>query len=191
LTVLGVLGALFAMPMFAAGAATNGSTGSDGVPPPPPGACVILSTVPNPVPAFPTQVTVSGTAPSIDNTHIVLYANGVPATKNAASDVVAQDVTTGTFTLKYTVLAATDLAVNYTYGNQNAYVAGCATPLSEVVVRVVEVKGAAVTRPADPGARALAFTGSNNTPSYVLVGIAALVLGAVLVIAAKRRSRLS
>jgi LPXTG-motif cell wall-anchored protein len=59
------------------------------------------------------------------------------------------------------------------------------------VVRVVEVKGAAVTRPAVAGAQALAFTGSNNTPSYVLVGIAALVLGAVLVIAARRRSRLS
>jgi LPXTG-motif cell wall-anchored protein len=191
LTVLGVLGALFVMPMLAAGAATNGSTGSDGVPPPPPGACVILAVAPNPVPAFPTQVTISGTAPSIDNTHIVLYANGAPATPNAPSDVVQQDVTTGTFTLKYTVLAPTDLSVNYTYGNQNAYTAGCATPLGEVVVRVVEVKGAAVTRPAVAGAQALAFTGSNNTPSYVLVGIAALVLGAVLVIAARRRSRLS
>jgi LPXTG-motif cell wall-anchored protein len=143
------------------------------------------------VPSFPTQVTISGTAPTSDNTHMVLYADGVPATANAPTDVVQQDVTTGAFTLKYTVTVATDLTVNYTYGNQNAYTAGCATPLGVVVVRVVEVKGVAVTRADDPGARALAFTGSSNTPSYVLVGVAALVLGAVLVIAARRRSRVS
>jgi len=49
------------------------------------------------------------------------------------------------------------------------------------------VKAADVVKPA----AALAFTGSNNTPSYVLVGIAALVLGAVLVIAARRRSQVT
>jgi LPXTG-motif cell wall-anchored protein len=64
-----------------------------------------------------------------------------------------------------------------------------------------DVKGEAVTNSAvDPasatqqaaaGSRSLAFTGSNDTPSYVLVGIAALVLGAVLVIAARRRSQVS
>ena len=36
--LIGLLGA-FALPMLAAGAQTNGSTGSNGVPPDPPGAC--------------------------------------------------------------------------------------------------------------------------------------------------------
>ena len=37
----------------------------------------------------------------------------------------------------------------------------------------------------------LAFTGSSDTPTYVLIGIAALVFGAVLVVAARRRSQVS
>ncbi len=40
-------------------------------------------------------------------------------------------------------------------------------------------------------AAALAFTGSSDTPSYVLIGIAAIVVGAVLVVAARRRSQVS
>jgi LPXTG-motif cell wall-anchored protein len=188
--LVGVLGALFAMPMLGAGAQQNGSSGSNGVPPDPPGDCVILSVAPNPIPAFPTQVTVSGTAPSTDNTHVILYADGVPATPNSGTDVVEQDVTDGTFSLKYTVTAAVDLSVNFTFGNQNAYTAGCATPGGEVVVRV-NVSPAVVNRPPAAQAAALAFTGSSDTPSYVLIGIAAVVLGAVLVIAARRRSQVS
>ena len=41
------------------------------------------------------------------------------------------------------------------------------------------------------GREVLAFTGSSDTPSYVLIGIAALVVGAVLVVAARRRSQVS
>jgi LPXTG-motif cell wall-anchored protein len=33
----------------------------------------------------------------------------------------------------------------------------------------------------------VALTGSSNTPSYVLIGLAAVVLGLVLVVAARRR----
>jgi LPXTG-motif cell wall-anchored protein len=188
--LVGVLGALFAMPMLGAGAQQNGSSGSNGVPPDPPGDCVILSVTPNPIPAFGTQVTVTGTAPSTDNTHVILYADGVPATPNSGTDVVEQDVTDGTFTLKYTVNSAVDLSVNFTFGNQNAYTAGCATPGGEVVVRV-NVSPAVISRPPAAQAAALAFTGSSDTPSYVLIGIAAVVLGAVLVIAARRRSQVS
>jgi LPXTG-motif cell wall-anchored protein len=185
--LMGVLGALFAFSMVAANAQTNGSTGTDGVPPAPPGDCTILSVTPNPVPGFPTQVTITGTAPTTDNTTVVLYANGSPAAPNGAGDIVSQAVTTGNFTLKYTVTAATDISVNFTYGNQNAYTAGCATPGGEVVIRV-DVSPTSATK---PPAASLAFTGSSDTPSYVLIGLAAVVVGAVLVVAARRRSKVA
>jgi LPXTG-motif cell wall-anchored protein len=180
MALMGVLGALLALPMLAsaAGAQTE---------PAPPGDCVILSVTPNPVPGFPTQVTVTGTAPNTDNTTVVLYADGVPAVVNGAGDVVSQLVTDGTFTLKYTVTAATDISVNFTFGNENAYTSGCALPSGEVVVRV-DVKATEATKPA---AASLAFTGSSDTPSYVLIGIAAIVVGAVLVVAARRRSNVA
>jgi len=180
--VLGVLGALVALPMLAAGAQTNGSAGSNGVPPSPPGACVIASFADVTV-ASGTQVTITGTAPSTDNTHVILYANGQPAVAQSPSDIVAQDVTDGTFTLKYTVSQTTVLSVNFTFGNQNAYTAICATA-GGVLSEVVTVGANEVKAP-------LAFTGSSDTPSYVLVGVAAIVLGAVLVVAARRRSQVS
>jgi LPXTG-motif cell wall-anchored protein len=148
---------------------------------------VILSVTPNPVTAFPATVTVTGTVPS--GVHITLYGQTPPVTGPVVA-LASQDVVDNTFSLSANLTAATDLSVNFTFGNQNAYTAGCATPAGEVVVRV-DVKAAEVIKPAAAAAQALAFTGSNDTPSYVLVGIAALVLGAVLVIAARRRSQLS
>ena len=50
--LIGLLGA-FALPMLAAGAQTNGSAGSNGVPPDPPGTCTFTVT-PNPLAAVPT-----------------------------------------------------------------------------------------------------------------------------------------
>jgi LPXTG-motif cell wall-anchored protein len=179
--VVGVLGALFAMPMLTAGA-------QEGVAPQPPGDCVILSVTPNPVPAFPADVTVTGTAP--DGVVITLYRQTPPVT-GALVPIASQTVTGNAFSLTGNLPAASDISLNFTFGNQNAYTAGCATPGGEVVVRV-DVAAAEVTKPAPAAAaQALAFTGSNDTPSYVLVGIAALVLGAVLVVAARRRSQLS
>jgi LPXTG-motif cell wall-anchored protein len=191
--LVGLLGAL-ALPMLAAGAqtvTTNGSTGSDGIPPDPPGVCT-FSVAPNPVDAFPTQVTISGVAPTTDNTHVVLFANGSAATVQGAGDIVATDpAPDGSYTLKYTVNAVVDLSVNFTFGNQNAYTSGCTGPGGITVVRV-NVKAAEVARPATaPAAQALAFTGSSDTPSYVLIGIAAIVVGGVLVVAARRRKQVS
>ncbi len=137
---------------------------------------MILSVTPNPVPSFPAIVTMTGTAPN--DVHMVLYVDGVPASE--------QDVTDGTFSLSANLTKAADLSANYTYGNENAYTANSATPGGLNVVRV-DVEGAQ----ANTNAKALAFTGSSNTPSYVLIGIAALVFGAVLVVAARRRSQLS
>jgi LPXTG-motif cell wall-anchored protein len=181
--VLALLGALVALPMLVAGAQTNGSTGSNGVAPNPPGACVIDSFTDVTVAAG-TQVTITGTAPSSDNTHVILYANGQPAVAQAPGDIVAQDVTDGTFTLKYTVTQTVELSVNFTFGNQNAYTAICSTK-GGVLSEVVRVGANEVTR------AALAFTGSSDAPSYVLIGIGAIVLGAVLVVAARRRSQVT
>jgi LPXTG-motif cell wall-anchored protein len=164
----------------------GGSAGAQTAPAPP-GDCVNLTVAPNPVPSFPKQVNIVGQAPQ--GVHIVLYANGVPATPNDPSDIVTDDVAQNTFHLKYTVTAPTDLSINFTYGTDNAYTAACATPGGEVVVRV-EAEAASVTKPA-PAAAALAFTGSSDTPSFVLIGIAAVVVGAVLVVAARRRRQVS
>ncbi len=172
-TLVGLLGAVFAVPMLAAGAQSDE----------PPGDCVILSLAPNPVDSFPQQVTMVGTAPN--DVTMALYADGVPAAPNGPGDVVSQTVADNSFTLKYTVTAATDLSANFTFGDENAYTAGCADPGGEVVFRV-DVAAGSVTRPA---ARSLAFTGSSDTPTYVLIGVAALVFGAVLVVAARRRSQ--
>jgi LPXTG-motif cell wall-anchored protein len=197
MALLGVL----ALPMLAAGAQTNGSTGSDGVPPDPPGACT-FDVTPNPVASVPTQVTISGTAPTSDNTHVVLFVNGAPATANSPSDIVATNPNPdGTYTLRYTVTSVPadgsglPLSVNFTFGNQNAYSAVCTGPGGITVIRVrVQTSPAEVVRPAPAAqaqAQALAFTGSSDTPSYVLIGIAAIVVGAVLVVAARRRSQVS
>lgn len=169
--VIGLLGALFASPLLSAGA--QEFVPGEGAPPVP-GDCVILSVTPNPVTAFPATVTMTGTAPN--DVHMVLYVDGVPASE--------QDVTNGTFSLSADLTQAADLSANYTYGNENAYTANCATPEGLNVVQVDP-------KSAEANAKSLAFTGSSNTPSYVLIGIAALVFGAVLVVAARRRSQVS
>ena len=92
--------------------------------------------------------------------------------------VVADD---GSFTMTFVVPTSGTLTINYTFGGSgNAYVTGC----TGGEIAVLEAANAA-------NAGALAFTGSSNTPSYVLIGIAALALGAVLVVAARRRSQVS
>jgi len=139
-------------------------------------------------------VTITGTAPTADNTQVVLFAGGAPATPNAPGEVVSTTpALNGSFNLKYTVNASVTLAVNFTYGATNSYTAACPTTGGEAVVRVpVSAGGASNTpgTPAAPAAAALAFTGSSDTPSFVLIGIAAVVVGAVLVVAARRRRSL-
>jgi LPXTG-motif cell wall-anchored protein len=174
--LMGVIGALFALPMVAAGAQEVPGEGAPVAP-----TCTILSTTPNPVTAFPADVTVTGTVQS--GVHITLYGQTPPGTGTVVA-LASQDVTNDTFSLTANLTGETDLTVNFTYGTDNAYTSGCATPGGEVVVRV---KSNTATKPA----ASLAFTGSSDTPSYVLIGIAAIVVGAVLVVAARRRSHLS
>jgi len=178
--LVAVIGALFALPMTAAGAQTVPGEG----PAPDEPVCVILSVTPNPVPSFPQEVTVTGTIGA--DVHLTLFAQSPPGTGPLAV-IGEEDVLAGAFSISGTVTAASDISLGTTFGNEGAYTGGCATPGGEVVVRV-DVAGTTASK---PPAAALAFTGSSDTPSYVLIGIAALVLGAVLVVAARRRSQVS
>jgi LPXTG-motif cell wall-anchored protein len=173
LAVIGVLGALFAMPVLTAAAQTTPSPTASAA------SCTITSVVPRSLPAG--GGTVTGTAPA--GSTVVFYFNGVPATP-AVTQVVGPD---GNFSLGSNGSSSGAVSVRFSTGPDD-YPPNVCTDLSGENVFKITVSPASAAAPA---AKALAFTGSNNTPSYVLVGIAALVLGAVLVIAARRRSRLS
>ena len=128
--------------------------------------------VPNP-PGFPANVTVSGTASPVGAT-ITAYLDGVAAnTTTVKSD--------DTFSMVVHVTGEANLTVGLSFG-LNGYTGTCATPSGELVVRI---------RAAEAAKAALAFTGSSNTVSYLLVGLAAVVLGFVFVIAARRRSQIN
>jgi len=169
--VIGVLGALFALPMLSAGAQTTTPTQS-----------CIFTVAPTTFAAgttFPQNVTVSGTA-APDGSIVTVFLNGSPTTPTAT-------VVGGTFSVVISIPASgTIVSLSLTA----AYAGACATPagLPSVVVSA-EVAGESVAT--GPAVAGLAFTGSSNTPSYVLIGIAALVLGAVLVVAARRRAHVS
>jgi LPXTG-motif cell wall-anchored protein len=78
----------------------------------------------------------------------------------------------------------TQVDINYTYGNKNAYVQGCTDVAGTVVTRItVQVAGNTSGR--------LAFTGSSDTPTYVLIGFGVLAVGVVLVVASRRRARVN
>jgi LPXTG-motif cell wall-anchored protein len=175
-TLMAVIGVLMTLPMLGAGAQTVGA-----------GDCVV--TVPPPTTVTPgTQVSISGTAP--DGVQVVLFANGLQAEPQAPGDVtlvVVSGVPTGPFELKYTPAATVTLSVNFITPGGNAYTAVCADNVGRTNFPVTVASNTA----AKPAAAALAFTGSSDTPSYVLIGIAAIVVGAVLVVAARRRSHLS
>ena len=172
--LIGLLGVFVAAPAIA-GAQTVPGEGA----PPVPGGCT-FSVTPNPVAALPANVTVAGTAPG--GVTVELFVNG--STTPSASQVLPAAPNPGSFSFPLTVTVNnTQIDINYTYGNQNAYVQGCTDVAGTVVTRVtVQTAGVVVARP-------LAFTGSNNTPTYVLIGLGAVVVGLVLVVAARRRSR--
>jgi LPXTG-motif cell wall-anchored protein len=138
-----------------------------------------------------TLVTVKGTAPR--GVHLKLYISG-DSTAVAQTDAAAD----GSFTLVAMVKPPVELTVGFTYGDGNAYAASCTDSYGGTVLNVSDVvvtrngaTTAAATPAATPAAAQLAFTGSSNTPTYVLVGLAALVLGLVLVVAARRRTRVN
>ncbi|MFN8027727.1 MAG: LPXTG cell wall anchor domain-containing protein [Acidimicrobiia bacterium] len=171
---------VFVLAPAIAGAQTTTTTFVPGEGAPPvPGDCT-FSVTPNPVAALPANVTVAGTAPA--GVTVELFVNG--STTPAATQTLAASPDPAPFSFPLTVTANnTQVDINYTYGSQNAYVQGCTDVAGTVVTRItVQTAGENVARP-------LAFTGSNNTPTYVIIGAAAIVVGLVLVVAARRRSR--
>jgi hypothetical protein len=94
----------------------------------------------------------------------------------------------GTFAFGPLVVALPlDVSISYSFGNENAYTNFCLGPGGQSVIRV---QAGTVVRPAAAAARALAFTGSNDTTRNVLIGVAAVVLGTVLVVGTRRRTRI-
>jgi LPXTG-motif cell wall-anchored protein len=181
--VMGVLAALFALPMVGAGAQTF----VPGEGPPPSPECNITSFQPSaPVATFPTTVTVQGTV--VQDAIITMFAQTPPG--SPAVQIAQVTVTPGPFSVSAQVSGPSAITFGVTYGPDNAYAAACAGVGG---VTTFNVEAEQVVRPTTPAAAAaqLAFTGSSDTPSYVLIGIAAIVIGAVLVIAARRRSHLS
>jgi LPXTG-motif cell wall-anchored protein len=192
LALLGALGAFFALPMLSAGAQVIPGEGA-----PPIATCNITSFSPNaPVAAgaFPVGVELDGTVDAAAT--LTLLGSTPPASPPVMLKQLV--VGPGPFAITGQVSGPSTITLGIAYGNENAYTASC---LGVGGVTQFTVEAETATRPVEPpaavpaaepaAAQALAFTGSSDTPSYVLIGIAAIVVGAVLVVAARRRSHLS
>jgi LPXTG-motif cell wall-anchored protein len=170
--LIGLLSAFVLAPSMA-GAQTIPGEGT--VPPPPPGDCTYSS--PTTVNAIGDTITITGSAPA--GVTVQLFVNGA---QTPSQEVVLPDTPAfPTFSFDLQISGdPTSFTLSYLYGNKNAYTATCSG-----------IEGALVTRitVASQNAGRLAFTGSSETPAYVFVGLAALVLGAVFVVAARRRAR--
>jgi LPXTG-motif cell wall-anchored protein len=171
--LIGLLGVFVAAPAIA-GAQTVPAETAPSVP----GDCT-FDVTPNPVAALPANVTIAGTAPA--GVTVELFVNG--STTASASQKLPAAPDPGAFSFPLTVTTDnTQVGINYTYGNKNAYVQGCTNVAGTVVTRItVQVAGNTIAR--------LAFTGSSDTPTYVLIGFGALAVGVVLVVASRRRAR--
>jgi LPXTG-motif cell wall-anchored protein len=177
--VIGLLSAFVLAPSMAGAQTVLGEAA-----PPSPGACVITSITPTPLPPGGSVLTVAGTAPA--GVELQIYYNelvgvdGKPTNPSATPVVTVLVPESGQFSVQTPfVSVTTDVSANYTFGNQNFYATGCADPAGQVVVRVA---GETIAR------APLAFTGSSETPTYALVGLGALVVGLVIVLAARRRA---
>jgi hypothetical protein len=111
------------------------------------------------------SVTVSGTAPA--GSTITIFKNGVADGTTTAAD-------NGSWSIVVSVNSTTDITVSF---GTNYPPAACLSGGAQAVR--VNVEAAAV--------RQLAFTGSSNTGLYVFGALAAITVGAVLVVAARRR----
>lgn len=146
--------------------------------PPDPGCSFTVTVAGGTVPPGATQATITVTGAiggASSGAQVSLVLNGQPGEPVA----VGPD---GTFSFGPLVVSVpVDVSISYAFGNQNAYTNFCIGPGGQSVVRVAAGE---VVR-----ARALAFTGSDDTLRNVLIGVAAVVLGTVLVVGTRRRHR--
>ncbi len=165
----GVLGALVAFPLLAPGAGAQTAS-----------VCTF---------------TASGTAPGTIDVSVTTPAGAtevrVTFTPDDAS--IAPQVFTrtppaggGVTSLQFTADGPGVVTANFFDADGNAYGTGCSAPDGTEGISISRAPTAPTQAPAAQ-ARALAFTGSNDTPSYVLIGVAAVVVGLVFVVAARRR----
>src|SRR5207342_783399 len=106
----------------------------------------------------------------------LLAAPGVPPS-GAPVVLAVKNVGVGAFSISGVVNGPSTITLGITYGPEGAYAAACAATGG---VQSFSVNAETASRPAPAAAApALAFTGSSDTPSYVLIGIAAVVVGAV------------
>jgi LPXTG-motif cell wall-anchored protein len=151
----------------------------EGAPPIPTTLCT-FSVTPNPILALGTNVTVAGTAPA--GTTVELFLRGSTDVVQSQTVAASPDPAPFSFTPFPVDTNNLQVDVNFTYGNKNFYIGGCTNVSGEVVTRIT-----VRTDPANTGR--LAFTGSSDTPTYVLIGFGALAVGVVLVVASRRRAR--
>jgi LPXTG-motif cell wall-anchored protein len=168
--VIGALGAFLALPMVAASAQET-DPGS-------PGTCSFSAggTAPG---------TVTGTVTVPDGATKVIVTF-TPATGPAQEYTYDAPAGGGTVPFSITVADAGVVSANYQYGYLDTYSTGCTGPNGTAGISISRTTGPST---AANNAAALAFTGSSDTPSYVLIGLAAIVVGAILVVAARRRSQ--
>lgn len=164
--IVGAIAAFAAVPVFATPASAVTTS-----------VCV-FDVLPNPVnPPFPAAVHIQGTAPA--GTTVTAFNGSIPL----VSVVVGAG---GTFSsANFFITPPIDITATFTLAGDNNYSTGCSNPQGLLVVRVL---GASVVA---QQVQALAFTGSNNTTSFVLIGVTALIVGVVLTVGARRRSRVS
>ena len=179
-TVMAVMAGTFAF----AGVAAAGTDGMPGGPTPPPDPGCSFSIVVNtpggvvPQPPGPVSITVSGAiGGDFTGAIVTLLVDGGPA------DSQAVNASDGSFVFgPLNVPVPSDVSIEYSYGNENAYTNFCIGPGGQSVVRISPAAlAAAVARP-------LAFTGSSDTTRNVLIAIAAIVFGTLLVVGTRRRS---
>lgn len=180
--LLGVV-AMTALMLVGAGAtAAAAGAGTSMAPSGDPGTCTItVSGDVGPdgttIKAFPVDVVVSGTVPgAATQLRLFVRTEGDPAFVQRGETVPVD----GKYAFPAITLAGpSEFSVGFLYGDLNAYTATCSDPSGSNVIRI---------RVADAtAARSLAFTGSSDTMRNVLIGLAAIALGLVLVVGARRR----
>jgi LPXTG-motif cell wall-anchored protein len=167
--VAGMLGALFAFPVLASGAGAQTTsvctfTASETAP----GTIAVSVTTP----AGATEVRVTFTPDD---------ASSPPQVESRTPPAGG-----GVTTLQLTAAGAGVVTANFFDADGSAYGTGCSAPDGNAGISISRDPTDPTEAPAAQ-ARALAFTGSHGTPSYVLVGVAAVVIGLVFVVAARRR----
>jgi LPXTG-motif cell wall-anchored protein len=163
--------------MLAAGAQESGGAAT------PPGACTFSAAG-----EAPGTVTGSVTAPAGAKTVTVTFTPDAGQAGSPQSQTFPVPAGGGTINFSFDVAVPGVVRANFSFGDGDGYSTGCSGPGGIESVSVHDpVPSGGASGPTQTHTATLAFTGSDSTPSYVLIGVAAVVLGAVLILMARRR----